>query len=241
MSTSPIMTLFREFEAKHRQASDPSVDDEVADALLDECKSLEQRILSIPVSSAQDLAAKLVANTRYGDYTLDDRGEGGLLDELLAILAVREHPDAKLIDLGQQFEESKAKARSLEPACKRAYKKYEAELAAAGISDFPLDRSEAQKACERELYRSTGYKAASDAFNAAHGESIRLMKAIHRTKATTLEGFAAKLAAIAFDQSDFEVTDPVPVDVAERELYRLARSMAKVVKSGYAAGGQRNG
>ncbi|KQZ86944.1 hypothetical protein ASD64_05625 [Mesorhizobium sp. Root157] len=56
------------------------------------------------------------------------------------------------------------------------------------------------------------------------------MKAIHRAKATTLEGFAVKAAAVAFDQSDFEVSDPVPTDVAERMLYRLARDMAKAVK-----------
>jgi hypothetical protein len=79
--------------------------------------------------------------------------------------------------------------------------------------------------------RECGYRAATDAFYAKHGEVVRLMKAIHRTKATTLEGFAVKAMAVAFDQSDFEVSDPVPTDVAERELYRLARDMAKAVKA----------
>ncbi|MGB3418743.1 MAG: hypothetical protein WBA36_18875 [Mesorhizobium sp.] len=228
---SPIMKLFREFEAKHRQLSDLVVEDGSVDDLINECESLEERIIALPVGSAQDLAAKLITYTRYGDFTLDDVGKGGPLDELLAIVAVREHPDAKLIELGQQFEAAKAKARSLEPAYKGAGEKYGAAMSAAGISDFPLDRSEAQQARERELYRDTGFKAASDAFNAAHHQCVLLMKAIHRTKATTLEGFAVKAAAIAFDQGDFEL-DPKPSAVAERMLFRMARSMAKVVKSG---------
>lgn len=233
---SPIMTLFREFEAKHRQASDLSVDDEVADALLDECKSLEQRILSIPVSSAQDLAAKLIAYTRYGDYTLDKRGEGGLLDELLAILAVREHPDAQLIELGRQFEAAKAKARPLEKERVRLLAESKRLASIAGLTDRAEDRQ-----AHGVIRRRTGYHAVSEAFLKAHSEAVRLMKAIHRTKATTLEGFAVKASAVAFDQSDFEVDVPVPTDVAERAMYRLARDMAKAVKAGYAAGGQRNG
>ena len=73
--------------------------------------------------------------------------------------------------------------------------------------------------------------AGAKAFNKAHSECVRLMKAIHRAKASTLEGYTVKVAAIAFDQSDFEVSDPVPSDVAERELYRTARDMAKTVKA----------
>ncbi|MHA6645853.1 hypothetical protein ACX3P1_25150 [Mesorhizobium sp. A623] len=78
---SPIMTLFREFEAKYEQAGDLSVEQDVANGLLDECSSLEKRIIAIPSTSAQDLAAKLIAYTRYGDFMPDCLGEGGVLDE----------------------------------------------------------------------------------------------------------------------------------------------------------------
>jgi hypothetical protein len=150
----------------------------------------------------------------------------------IAALADLPHPDAKLIELGRQFEAAKTKARKLDPIRTGAFAKYEGAKASAGIPDTPRDQSESQRTLERKLYRDTGYKAASDAFNAAHGESIRLMEAIHRAKASTLEGFAIKVAAIAFDQADFDINAPVPTDVAERMLYRLAHDMAKVVKAG---------
>lgn len=139
--------------------------------------------------------------------------------------------DAKLVELGRQFEAAKASARKLDPDRTATFAAYKAERTAAGIPDVPIDRSPEQRALERKIYRDTGYEAASDAFNKAHGECIRLMKAIHRTKATTLEGFAVKVAAIAFDQADFNLGTPEPEDVAERMLYRLARDMARVVKA----------
>jgi hypothetical protein len=233
---SPIMTMFREFEAKYEQAGDMSIEQNVVDVLLDECSALEKRILALPASSAQDFAAKLIVNTRYGDFISGEIGTGGLLDEAVAILA-QENPDAKLVELGWQFEAAKTKARKLDPARNASFDAYETAKRAAGIPDLPRDQCSEQKALERKIYRDTGYKDASEAFNAAHGECIRLMKAIHRTNATTLEGFAVKAAAVAFDQADFEVDVPVPSDVAERMLYRLARDMAKVVK----AGGHANG
>ncbi|MGB3897009.1 MAG: hypothetical protein WA973_00465 [Mesorhizobium sp.] len=232
MSTSPIMTLFREFEAKCRQAGDMSVDDKVSDALLDECRSIEKRIMAIPVSSAQDLAAKLIAYTRYGEFMLDEAGEGGLLDEAIAMLAVQEHPDAELIELGRQFEIAKAKARPLEKERARLFAESERLARVAGLTDRAEDRQ-----AHGVIRRRTGYHATSEAFLKAHSDAVRLMKAIHRTKATTLEGFAVKAAAVAFDQSDFEVDVPVPTDVAERAMYRLARDMAKAVK----VGGRSNG
>jgi hypothetical protein len=228
---SPIMTLFREFEVKYRQAGDMSFEEEKASGLLDECSGLEKQIMALPVSSAQDLAAKLVVNTRYGDFTPDDVGTGGLLDQALAILAVREHPDAKLIELGRQFAAAKADALKLQIEQDRLRPAQQIAVEAAGLVDDDKNLRPGYRKAYNRIGRKTGYKAAYDAFTAKHGECIRLMKAIHKAKATTLEGFAVKAAAVAFDQLDFEVSDPVPTDVAERELYRLARDMAKVVKS----------
>lgn len=227
---SPIMILFHEFEEKYKRAADLTLAEDVSDGLLEACSDLEKCIKGMPATSAQDFAAKLIVETRYGDFALDDNGEEGLLDEALAILAVRVHPDAKLIEFGRQFEAAKVRACKLDPDRTTSFKEYEAARDAAGIPDLPRDQTPEQRTLVTKIYRDTGYKAASYAFNRAHGECTRLMKAIHRTKATTLEGFAAKLAAIAFDQADFELEDADPVDVAERMLYRVARDMAEVVK-----------
>ncbi len=102
IAASPIMTLFREFEVKYRQAGDISFEEEIASGLLDECNSIEKRIMALPVSSEQDLAAKLIVNTRYGDFVPGDIGTGGLLDQALSILAVRQHPDAELLKLAAE-------------------------------------------------------------------------------------------------------------------------------------------
>lgn len=135
------------------------------------------------------------------------------------------HPDAVLIELGRQFEAAKAKARPLEKQKFRLYAEYERLARLAGLTDQVEDRK-----ADGAIRRRCGYEGVANAFTKVHSEAVRLMKAIHRAKATTLEGFAVKAAAIAFDQSDFELGEPVGEDVAERELYRLARDMAKVVK-----------
>ncbi|MHA6686366.1 hypothetical protein [Mesorhizobium sp. A556] len=226
---SPIMTLFREFEAKYEQAADLSVEQDVANGLLDECNSLEKRMLAAPSTSARDFAAKVIVFTRYGDFALDCAGDGGVLDEALALLEVSERPDARLIELGKQFERVKAECRPLEREWKKLQRVFAKAREDAGLGEFDVFTPEIEKAW-REISRETGYEPVRRAFMAKHSEAVRLMKAIHRTKATTLEGFAVKVAAVVFDQSDFEVCDPVPTDVAERELYRLARDIAKVVK-----------
>ncbi len=139
---------------------------------------------------------------------------------------INEHPDAKLIELGRLFEAAKDAARKLDPENKRTRFIFLARCKERGIGD---DWSGIR--AFDAIAKSTGYRDASNAFNKAHAEAIKVMRAIHRTKAKTLEGYAVKVAAIAFDQSDFEIDDPVPSDVAERELYRTARDMAKTVKA----------
>lgn len=226
MSISPIMTLYREFAVKYRQAGDMTFEEEVTSGLLEECKVLEKRMMAIPSASAQDLAAKIIAETRYNDFCLSEPGEGGVYNEILALLEDHEHPDAKLIELGQQFEAVKNEARKLEVEWKRSRVAFEKACEEAGI---PEDA--AGYYASRSIARRTGYDKAYNAFSKEHSRAIKLARAIHRAKAATLEGYAVKVAAIAFDQSDFEVSDPVPSDVAERELYRLAREMAKTVKA----------
>ncbi|MHA6686896.1 hypothetical protein [Mesorhizobium sp. A556] len=228
---SPIMALFREFEAKYEQAADLSIGEDVATGLLDECSILEKRMLAAPSTSARDFAAKVIAFTRYGDFALDCAGDGGILDEALALLAVRERPDAHLIELGKQFEQAKAECRPLEREWKKLQRVFATAREDAGLNKVDVFTPEIKKAW-RGISRQTGYEPVRRAFMAKHGEAVRLMKAIHKVKAATLEGFAVKVAAVAFDQSDFEVFDPVSTDVAERMLYRVASEMAEVVKRG---------
>jgi len=141
------------------------------------------------------------------------------------------HPDAKLIELGRQFEALRAEVLPLDRKCKDAHAACEEAIAKAGIPNSSSERTPEQDELVKKLHRETIYSSEYDSFCKLHGKLIRLMKAIHRAKATTLEGFAVKATAIAFDQADFEVGNSVPADVAERELYRLAHDMAKVVKA----------
>lgn len=226
MTTSPIMALFREFEEKYERAGSVLPDEDASDALLAQCSDIERRMKTIASTCVQDLAAKIITETRYGDFCISDPGEGGAYDEALALLADNQHPDAKLIELGQQFEAAKNDARKSKAEYRRTRADFEKARKKAGIPD---DWTGA--AASEPIARRTGLRAAGKAFNKAHSECVRLMKAIHRAKASTLEGYTVKVAAIAFDQSDFEVSDPVPSDVAEKELYRTARDMAKTVKA----------
>lgn len=154
-----------------------------------------------------------------------------VLRAALGFLEGVDHPDAKLIELGRQFKVAKAKARKLNPARNASFDAYETAKRAACIPDLPRDQSPEQKALEGKIYCDTGHKDACEAVDAAYGECVRLMKAIHRTKASTLEGFSVKAAAVAFDQAEFNVDVPEPSDVVGRQLYRLARDMAKVAKA----------
>jgi hypothetical protein len=144
--------------------------------------------------------------------------------------AAREDADDKLIELGRLFQQAMAEARPLEKERLRLFDVWQQACQAAGLPDDRYTKAAAR------IAKETGYDAASNAFTAKHLALISLMKAIHKAKATTFEGAAVKVAAIAFDQSDFEVSRPVPTDVAERELYRLARDMAKAVASNAARG-----
>ncbi|MGP2491056.1 hypothetical protein ACTDI4_05440 [Mesorhizobium sp. PUT5] len=85
---SPIMGLFREWEAKYAQTSDPAPSDEEVDRILDECRELERRMLAIPASSAGDFAAKLLAITSYGQYSLEDDAGGSFMAEARALAGV---------------------------------------------------------------------------------------------------------------------------------------------------------
>ena len=143
--------------------------------------------------------------------------------------------DAHLIELGRQFEAAKAAAVPLDRKRKAAIARREKAYADAGIPHRVSDWEPTHRKLADKIDRQSGTGAAYEAFSAKHNVCIRLMRAIHKAKATTLEGFAVKAAAVAFDQADFDVDAPVPSDVAERELYRLARDMAKAVK------GDRNG
>lgn len=133
------------------------------------------------------------------------------------------HPDAELLALGRQFENAKALARKLDAERNRLHGVWTNIVKERGLepgNDIPA---------QMRVGRECGYHAVSTAFNALHSEAIRVMRLIYRAKATTLEGFAVKLAAVAFDQFDFDLYLKLlgGTDVAERQLIRLCRQMEK--------------
>lgn len=82
-----IMPIFREWEATYRQAGDMTFEEEVALGYLDRCNDLAARMKRIPAKTATEMAAKIIVETAYNDFLLSDIGEGGLMDEALALLA----------------------------------------------------------------------------------------------------------------------------------------------------------
>ncbi|PWJ75256.1 hypothetical protein C7441_12138 [Pseudaminobacter salicylatoxidans] len=127
--------------------------------------------------------------------------------------------DAKLVELGRQFEHAKAEARALQAERKRTYRLY---IEAANEKNVPL----ADVKTRNHIARQCGYQAAYRAFEERHKEAIRLMRAIDREQATTLPGFAVKLAAVAFDQFDFDL-EPTASYAAEKKLLRLSKEISK--------------
>lgn len=90
MTASPIMTLFREWEAKYAKAADMiATSDAESDDLLAQCREIELRMMQLPAGDTADFAAKMIVSTAYGGFALADAGTGGLVDEAVAILADR--------------------------------------------------------------------------------------------------------------------------------------------------------
>lgn len=82
---SPIMLLFREWETKYAKAGELAFTD-AADTLLKECRALEPQIFALPATSAVDFAAKLIVNTRYGEFQLED-DDGSFIREAETLVA----------------------------------------------------------------------------------------------------------------------------------------------------------
>lgn len=83
---SPIMGLFREWESKYARVTDPTTPEPEGSDLLDECRALERQMLSIPAISSADFAAKLLAITSYGSYSLEDDAGSVFIDEARALV-----------------------------------------------------------------------------------------------------------------------------------------------------------
>lgn len=99
---SPIMTMFREWEAKYAEAGDMAkTTDEQSEALLDRCRVIEHQMLPVPAVSAPEFAAKLIASTSYGGFSVDENGL--LIAEARALVAKNvEHSDAELLTLAAE-------------------------------------------------------------------------------------------------------------------------------------------
>lgn len=89
MTAPNIMILFRQWEAAFTEAANPTVSEAEADQLLDICSDLEKAMLAQPATDARDFAAKVLAYTGYGTFTLDATEDGQrLIEEARALVAV---------------------------------------------------------------------------------------------------------------------------------------------------------
>lgn len=70
-----------------------------------------------------------------------------------------------------------------------------------------------------------------DTWSALAIQEIKLVKAIHRLRPTTLEGVGVKLTAIAFDLADFHVERIGCGDVAEIQVARLSKQVNDLVRA----------
>ncbi|MBL8577696.1 MAG: hypothetical protein JNK47_10750 [Mesorhizobium sp.] len=236
-STSPLLQLFQAWDdvQKRLRTVDPTLtpeeDDAFTNTLSKECCEIERRMLALPAEDALDFVAKFVVLSGGGDFPLN---EPSVLAEAASLLAsppsgaiasdhITETADAELVELGHEFEKAKADARPLDAERRRLFDVYESEAEARAIAEHDHKR-------RRQIMKSSGYLAASDAFTAKHNEAVRLMKHIYRKRATTLAGFAVKLSAVTFDQFDFELGTYDCEDVAEKQLVRLERDMRRIVQ-----------
>lgn len=86
MTTRPsparsIMTLFRQWEDVETALAFPKIDDAEAERLADSGNSLEDAMLALPARTAADFATKILAYTRYGQFSLDSSPDGERLIE----------------------------------------------------------------------------------------------------------------------------------------------------------------
>ncbi|KQZ20305.1 hypothetical protein ASD50_21680 [Mesorhizobium sp. Root552] len=66
------MTAFREWEEKSLKASDLSLDEEIAEGLLEDCRKIDKSMIALPAASLRDFAAKLLVRTDNGDFCAPD-------------------------------------------------------------------------------------------------------------------------------------------------------------------------
>jgi hypothetical protein len=86
-ATSPIIDLFRQWDALYHTGFNPDGADDSDPALdryCDELRRIEHEMCALPAMSAADFAAKVIAVTNYGDFALGDGDT--LLDEAARLI-----------------------------------------------------------------------------------------------------------------------------------------------------------
>lgn len=85
---TPVMALFRQWEYAHTAGNDMSLTEAESEAWCEVMSDLERRIVNTPSQTAQDVAAKVLAWTNYGDYTLDWQGGAAFWEEAKRLVAL---------------------------------------------------------------------------------------------------------------------------------------------------------
>lgn len=84
-----ILELFREWE-NERRAANTTTDDEAVNRHCYRMSALETKMIGIPATTAQELAAKLISFTCFGDYSLSGHPGGErILSEAAEMLGAK--------------------------------------------------------------------------------------------------------------------------------------------------------
>ena len=69
---TPILRLFRQWQALYEAANDPEITEEECEATCDQYRELEHRMLALPSECTADFAAKVCAYTSFGAFPLEE-------------------------------------------------------------------------------------------------------------------------------------------------------------------------
>ena len=69
---TPVMRLFRQWHELYEAANDPEITEAECEAICEQYRGIEDRMLALPSECAADFAAKVCAYTSFGAFTLEE-------------------------------------------------------------------------------------------------------------------------------------------------------------------------
>lgn len=99
-NANAIMALFRQWEDVETALACPKIDDIEIERLTAAGNDLEDAILALPARTAADFAAKVLAYTLYGQFSLDSSPSGErLIEEAISLArSTKSAPPVNLLE-----------------------------------------------------------------------------------------------------------------------------------------------